>query len=526
MHLWIVTTGSSDVQLISDKVNQTKGRTENQRSDKVWNCWYTDDLRADCYDISFEPKQILRDKEEAYQIYPRILGRVYQASDESRQQEIWDYLTFPLLDNFVQALNNYPAPEAIAVLLTDQSAIFGDRQRSTLKSPYWQDTCELKPILQKYFAEKFPGALCEFISLIPNSDAESLDNWNAVLDLVRGQFHNLTIADQPIHVNPEENVYVSHQAGTPAISSAVQFCSLAKFGDRVKFLVSNEQNKTLTDIVESSTYLRGIKREQAIKLLNHHDYLGVQDLLVEYLEDDIKILLESAIQWNFAHFAEGYNLIKSNRLLKKDDKRKSFVEILSQNPDFHDLVAKRTGDGKWWWAAYEAAYLSFIRLKQGNTVEAVFHSFRAVEGSLKTWAETKYPGELEKTKHPRHQENSRWDRSLRLYGEDLYTFLGMKRNIDKTNDFDIWIFGNEVIKRRNDLFHNIRGLNDKENVFEVWRSSNEPQWKEQSEEKWKIRVLNCLNFIVRDDFPEGFKLEEASLMVKVHEELERAIAQL
>lgn len=533
MHLWIVTIGSSDIQLDSNQTNQEKGRTKEQRSDKVWSYWYADDLRAQCYDIPFEPKSLFQDKDETYRIAPRILGKVYKAIVSERQQEIWSYLTFPLLDNFVDVFRKnpkqYPAPEAIAVLLTDQLAIFDEHQRSKPQSPYWQDTCELKSILQRYFKDRFPKIPSEFVKFIqlePTTQEQSLDNWNAVLELVRGKLHTLKIADQPIQINPGEIVYVSHQAGTPAISSAVQFCGLAKFGDRVKFLVSNEQDKTLTDIVESSTYLRGIKREQAIKLLNHHDYLGVQDLLVEYLEDDIKTLLESAIQWNFAHFAEGYNLIKSNKLVKKDDRRKSFVEILSQNPYFRDLVARRTEDDKWWWAAYEAAYLSFIRLEQGNTVEAVFHSFRSVEGLLKTWAEKKYPGELITTKHPRHQEAPRWDRNLRLYGEDLYTFLDIKREIAQTKDFDIWVFGNVVIKRRNDLFHNIKGLNDQGNVFEVWRSSNEPQWKDQAEEKWKSRVLNCLNFIVREDFPEGFKLEEASLMVKVHQELENAIAQL
>jgi len=525
MSLWILTIGSSDVQLDSDKTNQEKGRTEKQRSDKVWSYWYTDDLKEQCHDIPFEPKSLFKDKEEPYRIPPRILGKLYQASSEQVQQEIWGYLKFPLLDNFVEVLKQHTLPKSIAILLTDQSAIFQDaQQRRKLTSPYWQDTCTLQPILEQYLKAQFPNVIILPLYLQPTSANKGLDNWNSVLDIVQSKFSELEL---PEDENKAKTIYVSHQAGTPAISSAVQFSSLAKFGDRVKFLVSNEQDVTLTDIVESSTYLRGIKREQAIKLLDHHDYLGVQDLLVEYLEDDIKILLESAIQWNFALFDEGYNLIKSNKLIKKDNKRKSFVEILSKNPYFHDSVAKRTQDDKWWWAAYEAAYLGFIRLEQGNTVEAVFHSFRSVEGLLKVWAERKYPGELIKTKHPKRQENTHCDRNLRLYGEDLYTFLDIKREIDQTKDFDIWVFGNVVIKGRNNLFHNIKGLNNQGDVFDVWRSSNEPKWKkDQAEEKWKSRVLNCLNFIVEEDFPEGFKLKEVSLMVEVHQALASAIAQL
>lgn len=504
MNLWIVTTGSSDVQLIDDE-------------DLDWNGWWYN-IKNSIYKLPFKPVRAIDEDGEPYRLPARVLSIAYNQSPD----QVKPYLTFPLLKNFSDKLKEKNVNiDRIIVLVSDQTDIFPEEVRETVRCPYWQDTCELYPIVESYLREQFPKSMIQPLSLKPETSKKGLDDWDAVLDLVGKGIKDLTFDAEP------ETVFVSHQAGTPAISSAVQFCSLAKFGDRVKFLVSNEQDATLTDIVKSSAYLQGIKREQAKKLLDHYDYLGVQDLLIEYLEDDIKTLLESAIQWNFAHFAEGYNLIKNNKLVKKGDRR-SFIEILGQNPDFSDLVAKRIESDKWWWAAYEAAYLSFIRLDQGNTVEAVFHSFRSVEWALKFWAEKKYPGELVNTKHPRHQENSRWDRNLRLYGEDLYTFLDMKRTIDKTNDsdFDMWVFGNVVIKRRNDLFHNIKGLNDQENVFEAWRSPNEPQWKGKAEETWKSRVLNCLNFIVREDFPEGFKLEEASLMVKVHEKLKEAIASL
>ncbi len=553
MHLWIVTIGSSDVQLISDKVNQAKGRTENQRSDKVWNCWYTDDLRADCYDISFEPKQILRDKEEAYRISPRILGRVYQASDESRQQEIWDYLTFPLLDNFVQALNNYPAPEAIAVFLTDQSTIFeSDRQRSTLKSPYWQDTCELELILQTYFAEKFPGAPCKFIPLIPKSEAESLDNWNAVLDLVRGEFRNLTIADQPIQVNSGENVYVSHQAGTPAISSAVQFCSLAKFGDRVKFLVSNEYNPTFPEKpLEGSSYLRGIRIQEAKALLGEksYNYAAVEALIGNYLKEneEINMLLNAARNWNVAKFND-------------------FLDCLKLHPKFASEVTERTREENWWWKAYEEVYLALIRKDQGNIVEAFFHSFRAFEGIFAAWGQIYFkqhiespkgipylsPSVLTDTEHPFSKVSGKKAKkaisdikskleslSQKLQGEDvkiakhervemnLRTLCNLFKSI-RYADYDqncpaLKIFWDDdddqnVSEKRNLIVHQVQGMADSD----LWQF-----WGVSSQEDWKNRLLEFLNFIVKQDFPEGFaSLEAASLMVKVHEELERAIASL
>jgi hypothetical protein len=497
MNVWILTIGNSDIQL---------------KPKNNWTNLYRTGRSQLKPDRGFSPSKLT--DSDRLRVPARVMGVIY-----SQPQASLDDLDFPLIDNFIHKLKTQQVTiDKVILVLSDQS-IFPETKRIQ-KHPYWQDTCTLQPILEKYLTEQWenvsPDLEIQPLLLEAISEEEGLDNWNAVLKLVQKEF-----TSPDLELPKDTTVYVSHQAGTPAISSAVQFCSLAKFGDRVRFLVSNEQDKNLTDIVKSSSYLRGIKREQAMKLLNHHDYLGVQDLLVEYLEDDIKTLLESAIQWNFAHFAEGDNLIKSNKLVKKNNRRKSFVEILSQHPDFIDPVTETTEADKWWWTAYEAAYLGFIRLKQGNTVEAVFQSFRSVEGLLKTWAEKKYPGELINTRHPNR------DRNLRLYGEDLYTFLNIKRNIDQGKDFDIWVFGNVVLRRRNELFHNIKGLNDREDVFEAWRSSNEPQWKDKSQEKWKSRVLNCLNFIVRENFAEGFKsLEEASLMVKVHQELGEAIANL
>lgn len=503
MNVWILTIGNSDVQL-KTKTNWTK---------------LFRDVRTQLDNRGFNPSDAV---EQRFKVPARVLGVVYS---QQQAEQYFDDLVFPLIDNFLDKIRDQPIDKIILVL-GDQS-IFKPKERSSQNHAYWQDTCTLQPLLEKYLKQKLeessPDLHFQPLFLKPTSVAEGLDDWNAVLKLVQDAFSSLEIPENA-------TIYVSHQAGTPAISSAVQFTSLSRFGRQVKFLVSNELDSKLTRVLDSSEYLKCIRQKEAEALLKSYNYSGVKDLLDSYLKDEknqeTKILLEAAIQWNFAHFAEGYNLIRSNRLVKKNDRKKSFVEILSQNQAFRDRISKRIRDDQWWWAAYEAAYLSFIRLEQGNTVEAVFHSFRSVEGLLKTWAEKKYPGELVDTKHPRHKEDSRWDRNLRLYGEDLYTFLEMKRKIDETDDFDIWVFGNVVIKRRNDLFHNIKGLDDQENVFEVWRSSNEPKWKEKAEEKWKIRVLNCLNFIVREDFSEGFTLEEASLMVKVHQELKDAIAKL
>ncbi len=525
-------------------------RTEKQRSDKVWHYWYTDDLRADCNDISFEPKQNFKDKDESYRIAPRILGRVYQASDASRQEEIWDYLTFPLLDNFVQLLEDYPAPQVIIVLLTDQSTVFGDRQRK-LNSPYWQDTWELKPILQSYFAEKFPDVACEFIPLIPESESESLDNWNAVLDLVRGNFRNLTIAGQPIQINLDENVYVSHQAGTPAISSAVQFCSLAKFGDRVKFLVSNEYNSTLPEKpLEGSSYLRGIRIQEAKALLDSYNYAGIEALIKDYIKDNeyIKTLLNAAKNWNVAKFDE-------------------FLKGLADHPKFVSEVAERERKENWWWIAYEEAYLAVIRKNQDNIVEAFFHSFRAFEYIFVAWSKREFGGDKD------HLEEDKGKfflkKSILSDNNDYFAKAKFKQNGDPKDDLarlKCRIIGNETVlldfstihklfracrneyernckeieifwdqknnkeknisEKRNSVFHQIQGMSESD-LWDFWNITSSQDSNESKARLWEKKLVGFLNFIILNDFPEGFAtLEEASLMVKVHQELKEAIANL
>jgi hypothetical protein len=508
MNLWIITIGSSDVQLDSDKRNQQKGRTEKQRSDKVWGYWYTDELQERC-DISFEPKPLFKDREELYRIAPRILGVVYNTSSQQVQQEIRNYLTFPLLDNFVQTLEDCTPPEAIAVLLTDQSAIFQDeRQRRKLKSPYWQDTCELKPILQGYLEDKFPGIPCKWINLVSVLEDQRLDDWDKVLQLVQAKFSEYFQKELP----KNSTVYVSHQASTPAISSAVQFVSLSRFGDRVRFLVSSEQDTRSSEILPSSSYLKGIRKQEALTLLDRHDYSGVTTLIEPYLEgnDDTKVLLEAAIQWNFAKFDE-------------------FIKKLKQHPKFTLEVEEREKKENWWWTAYEAAYLGVVRLKQGNTVEAMFHSFRAVEGLLKKWLYEKSGLRVEDGKAQLLREveftNKKGDRkrtrSANAYGQGLYFALDSIKCIDVHQYIDIWTFGKVVFDRRNELFHQLGGLQDKGAVFAEWKSPNEE--KSLDEQGWKDRVKNCLNFVSDQMF---VSIEDASLMVKVHQELERSIANL
>ncbi|MBD2045490.1 hypothetical protein H6F78_07745 [Coleofasciculus sp. FACHB-64] len=518
MNLWIVTIGSSDVQLDSDNKCREKNRTEKQRSNKIWHYWYDDEVQADCHDIAFEPKQSYKDKDEPYRIEARALGMVYEASSPDVQKEILSYLTYPLLDNFVEKLKlEESSPNAIAVLLTDQSKIFhSDAERRKPKCPSWQDTCTLKPILKQYFQDKFPNANCVWITLSPVSDEKGLDDWNSVLDLVRTNLRDQLESEQ-IEVNASDKVYVSHQAGTPAISSAVQFVSLAQFRTNVEFLVSNEYNQ-LTDKILSPTYLGAIQQQEAKALLARHDYSGVRDILgltgttpSNPEQKRLKSLLDAGEQWNFAEFQKFKKILVERKLL-----------LVTNFP--------------WYQSGFESIYLAWVRLEQGSTVDALFHSFRAAEGSIIKWVEKRYsshivkdpryglqiklsvcqklPNYFKALSEPNQTKFQKWGQ-IGLYGDPIYELLKQARP-DWEDHPDIKIVWESAKKERNNCFHKIEGLQESE-VFEAWETKTKDEWKQ--------RILGCLNFIAKEDLPQEFRLlEDASLMFQVHEELENAIA--
>lgn len=481
MKVWIITTGSSDVQL------NTKDR---------WISLFRN-VKSQVDERGFTPTEGIDNR---FLAPARVLGTVYS---QTKAKEYWDDLAFPLLNNFVGQIQNQDINQII-LILTDQRAVFSPEERRSQQSPYWQDTCALEPILETYLHSKFPKAELKPLLLQPKLPNEGLDDWDSVLTLIQGKFSKLTFPN-------ESTIYVSHQAGTPAISSAVQFLSLTKFGQRVKFLVSSERDSNLTKVLDGgSTYLRGIRLQEAKILLERHDYSGVKELLAPYLKDEpeVKILLDAAIQWNFAKFDE-------------------FAKKLLQHSDgnFSKEVQERTKEENWWWTAYESAYLGVVRLKQGNTVEAMFHSFRAVEGLLRKWVEHHHS---DKIYHGNRGKVIRVsdEQTFNLHGQDLYRFLEFCYDISKNDD--IGIFGHHVFKKRNNLFHQLEGLQDKKAVFENWRSPNEKQWRDDAENKWKTRILKCLNFVSGETFEfldkEDKNGKVANLMAIVHKKLESAIA--
>lgn len=523
MNIWLITTGSSDIQLTN-------------KDD--WDTWYRK-IKRSVYRLPFEPVKTGDDDQERYRLPARVLGIAY-GSDFS--DSIRPNLVFPLLDNFTQELNHQRIKlDQIIILTSDQDLIFSETDRENKQCPFWQDTCGLYPILENHLNKKFPHAEIRSLVLKPKSSNLGLDNWDYVLELVQREINEL-VFEPELH-----KIYVSHQAGTPAISSAVQFCSLARFGDRVRFLVSSEQGNQESNIISSSAYLKGIRKQEAIRLLSRYDYSGAEALLADYFKDNSRIstLIKAAIQWNNAQF---------NR----------FLEILGDYPQFSEDVEARKNN--WWWIAYEEAYLAVIREKQENIVEAFFHSFRAFEGIFAAWGQVSFDQHIEidknipylspslltdtensfskvsgkKAKKAVSDIKSKLESlSWKLQNEDakiskhervemnLRTLCNLFKAV-RYVDYDqncpaLKIFwdndeDSNVSEKRNFIVHQVQGMAEPD-LWEFWGVS--------SLEDWESRLLEFLNFIIKEDFPEGFSsLEEASLMTRVHQELNEAISAL
>ncbi|NJR51620.1 MAG: hypothetical protein HC780_20550 [Leptolyngbyaceae cyanobacterium CSU_1_3] len=475
MNIWLVTTGSSDVQLTTDE---------------HWNDWYQE-IKKSIYRLRFAPTRAIDDDERPYRLAARVLGIAY----DHLPDEVGSCLDFPLLNGFTQTLKDQKTDiDRIVILMSNQENIFPEAERDIMRCPYWQDTCELYPILEGYFRTQFPEAMLMPLVLKPDSLDRGLDDWDAVLMLVRREIGSLD-------VEPEK-VYVSHQAGTPAISSAVQFASLARFGDRVQFLVSNEYDADKTRTIASSEYLEAIRLQEAKALLDRYDYAGVEALLGSFLATKnpqakrLGTLLRAAIEWNHAEFHKFKNILTKEGVIASDD-------------------------FPWWRAGYESAYLAVIRLNQGNTVDALFHSFRSFEGSIiacikdcckpylkkdekRGWQvqstiSNLLPG-YKATLYPDQQENLRRNR-LGLFSGTAYGLLEQIKPGFKDHQ-DCQIALDSAKDQRNVISHHIEGLQEEE-VFQAWETKNL--------EAWAGRVLRCLNFIADKDFRS---LEEASLMPK------------
>lgn len=529
--VWIVTTGNNNVKLKSD---HGWGDLRRRKNEQLKPC-------------NKEFSSLIKGDDKLFSLPARAMGILYGDTWDTHK----DYFSFPLLEEFAKKLKSENKnPDHIIVLLTNQEKIFledsDDPQYDRFEdSPYWRDTSRLEVIFRKYFDREFGEGRVQFTFpvLEPRTREEGLDNWDSTLDLVQKEFDKWQISKDDI-------VIVSHQASTPAISSAVQFVSLAKFGEKAIFLIGNEQDSTLTRFLEGSKYLKGIRKKEAEALLISYNYAGVEALLKDNLEnnEDAKILLNAAIQWNVAKFGD-------------------FLKCLEDYPKLASDIEERKRAENWWWIAYEEVYLAIIRKNQGNIIEAFFHSFRAFEGIFAAWGYKNFGQHIENIEGVPYLSPSILDDAKGYFSnlsgkgskkavKDIKSKLenlkskreGVEAKVERNDrvkldlqvlcklfkafrysDYvqncpELRIFWddnklNNVSEKRNFVIHQVQGMS-KSDLWNSWGIFSMEGSDEAEDKLWEDKLLKFLNFIVKEDFSEGFKLlKDASLMAKVHKEL-------
>lgn len=534
--IWIVTVGNSDVKLTS---NHEWGHLRKSKREVLKPCY------GDFEKPTEEPDGLLS-------LPARVLGMVYGDALETH----WQYFEFPLLSAFTKEIKtkNKTKPDRIIVLLTDQTKIFlgtssdSIYDRSDPDCPYWKDTCELAPIVKEYLENEFGKNKVTFSTLEPVCINKGLDQWDETLHLVQQKFAEWKISKS-------DRLIISHQAGTPAISSAVQLTALIEFGKKVQFLVSNEFIKGKAQLLPGSSYFSTLQLEEAKQLLSRFDYGGTvkaldkidfQDETKQAKLNHILGLLELAELWTSAKLDE-------------------FAEKISNKDEFKDFDLTLRGSDKlrfttWWWKGYEMAYLAWVRIHQKNPTEAFFHSIRSIEGLICEWAIDKYSPHIrykfiefdkngnksiryrdqrfyaQKEGTPLaknsidkrfkdalvydNQKKSLEENKLGLYGQNLYTLFRTTFESQHVIDIEahpIRIVWEQLADERNELFHRLTGISEQE-VYDAWDCKNRQQWGQL--------LFDCVQLVSHTQVEDFKTLKQGSLMTSIHDEIEHEIKAL
>ena len=300
-------------------------------------------------------------------------------------------------------------------------------------------------------------------------------------------------------------VMMSVKGGVGSFGEAGRITALSKLGEKVVFFdfIENPQQNLRGDPSNYTLPFRGVnylwnrKQQEALALLDRYDYEAVNRLLRHELESEdklvnVKLGLTAAVHWNQGNF---------------------------------DLFAGELGNfakersHQWWWIGYEVAYLAMVRLKQSHTSEAMFHSFRSVEGLMRELVIHLYPQHTFSKRNsialkpsicrePRlasYQDDFKNKSDIYMFGASLFRLIQLIQPSYKDNAAIQAYF--KSASDRNQLFHGLTGLT-KLDLFEIWQCKNQREWEKC--------LLDCLEFVSGQSFDS---LEQASLMSKVHQEM-------
>ena len=440
MTTWIITTGNSDIQL-NTNANWMRGERlfEKAKNNKPL---------CNCQGEGKDFANLKRENDtKCFPVAARVLGLVYQG-----HEHCYSDLVFPLLDGLIKEFQDQEFPDRVYIILTDQEKLFETSDIKNSPCPFWQDTCTLKPLFEWYFQTKLK-LKPDFITLQPSVNNRGLDHWDQVLTLV---------TEELTKIQQDDVFYISHQASTPAISSAVQFVSIGYFSN-VKFLIVNryyEENEIITihEIIPSSSYWKQLQIQKAKKLITDGFPGSALALLkeVEYNNSEKIKELESYIDLFNMKTIDTGDEFEPTQAIERVRKTLDLIEYFLKQENYLQGITLLN-------AAQETFLKASISLYLQKHIPRGFKEWNE-KGLLLNSKETKIQ-EVIKQLQLSNQRNYKFQSPHELFPllkefrkprDDNYWQLLIWSSIrDREHEFD----------RRNQLMHNLRGVKKEEMIL-------------------------------------------------------------
>lgn len=440
MTTWIITTGNSDIQLNTD-ANWTRGQkffTTAREKEPLCHCQGTGQ-------DFIEPK-----KEKNTNFFPvaaRVLGLVYQD-----HEHCYSDLVFPLLDVLIKEFQDKKSPDRVYIILTDQEELFKTSDIKNSSCPFWQDTCTLEPLFEWYFQTKLK-LKPDFITLQPSDKDRGLDHWDQVLTLVTKKLTK---------IQQDDVFYISHQASTPAISSAVQFVSIGYFSN-VKFLIVNryyQENQIITihEIIPSSSYWKQLQIQKAKKLITDGFPGSALALLKEvgYNNSEKIKELESYIDLFNMKTIDTGDEFDPTQAIKRVRKTLDLIEYFLKQENYLQAII-----------LLSAAQETFLKASISLYLQ------KHIPGGFKEWNEKGLSLNLKETKIQEVIKQLKLDKGDNHKFQNSHKLFPLLKEFTKTVDNDYWqlLIWSSTEKRehefdrRNQLMHNLRGVKKEEMIL-------------------------------------------------------------
>ncbi len=398
---------------------------------------------------------------------------------------------------------------------------------------YTTDTAQRAQETKEWLASQ-PSLAQVPVQIIPTSEALSYDPTD-LSEAAKEARRALERAKQILEEG--DRLEFNASSGTPAMKSSFSVLQAAGYAPQsTVWQVRNPSEMKAGQTRVFPADISVLRREFELRTFNsqvaNYNFDGAYDLFTRI----------SDIAEHFAHRQQITSYLQAGKLWQR-----SKLEQFKNHIEGELTEVQRNHTSQWYFPAYEEAYLSIIRCRQGNVVEAFFHSFRAFEGIMAGWGKQIFREHIveeggkillkksifdERDKffaNAKYKQNGKPDNDIAKLEEKirqseeehyllefavLCKFFRSLRQEYKEQCPEIKdLLTNEVSKTRNAIVHQLLGLQEEE-LYRAWGVENC--------DAWQMRILRYLNFIAQQSFKSW---DEASLMAYLHQKLTEVIAE-